>query len=85
VEIVFEKQAAKALRGIQRKTANAIMEAIRAIAAEPFARYANVERIKGIKDTFRLRRGDWRAVYAINRNSNMLTEQTVKTRGKAYK
>ena len=85
MDIVFEKQAAKALRRMQRKTANAIMEAIRAIAAEPFARHANVERIKGIKDTFRLRIGDWRALYAINRTAKMLTVQTIKNRGKTYK
>ena len=85
MEIVYEKQAAKALRRMQRKTANAIMEAIRVIAAEPFARHGNVERVKVLKDAFRLRVGDWRALYVVKRDTKLLVVQAVKSRGKVYK
>ena len=85
MEIVYEKQAAKALRRMQRKTANAILEAIRVIAADPFARHRNVERVKGLKDAFRLRLGDWRALYIVERDANRLVVQAVKSRGKVYK
>jgi hypothetical protein len=42
---------------------------LEAIAEQPFAKHANVERIKGETEAFRLRQGDWRAKYRIDREA----------------
>jgi hypothetical protein len=41
----------------------ALIDRLEAIAEQPFATHRNVERIKGEPDDFRLRQGDWRALY----------------------
>jgi hypothetical protein len=41
-----------------------MIDRLKTIAADPFARHANVEPLKGERDAFRVRQGDWRAELA---------------------
>jgi DNA-binding Xre family transcriptional regulator/mRNA-degrading endonuclease RelE of RelBE toxin-antitoxin system len=50
------------------KTRTALVERLETIAERPFARHRSVGRIKGERDAFRLRQGDWRAKYRIDRD-----------------
>ncbi|HEC90989.1 MAG TPA: type II toxin-antitoxin system RelE/ParE family toxin [Alphaproteobacteria bacterium] len=85
MESAYEKQAVKALRTMRPKTAIAFRNRLKDIATDPFAAHANVERIKGTRDAFRLRIGDWRAVYAVKRKEQVMVIQTIQPRGKVYK
>jgi len=85
MELLYSRQAAKALRSMQPKAAAAVMAALERIAADPFARHGNVERLKGEKDAFRLRHGDWRVPYRLDRRTATMQVAAVKTRGEVYK
>jgi mRNA interferase RelE/StbE len=85
METVYERQAAKALRRIQPKKAQAIMNAIARIATDPLATHRNVERLAGTKGGYRLRHGDLRAVYRIDRDTATLQVLLIEPRGKVYR
>ena len=85
MRLVFEKAAAKAMARMPAKRASAIVAALERIARNPFGRHANVKRLTGTKDGFRLRHGDWRALYYLARAADQMVVVNVKTRGDAYK
>jgi mRNA-degrading endonuclease RelE of RelBE toxin-antitoxin system len=56
------------------------------IAADPFARHANVKRYQeGGLDSFRLRHGQWRAIYRIDRKAQQVQVRIIDTRGSVYR
>jgi hypothetical protein len=59
----------RCLGTISPKLPAALIARLEAIAEQPFAKHANVERIKGETEAFRLRQGDWRAKYRIDREA----------------
>jgi mRNA-degrading endonuclease RelE of RelBE toxin-antitoxin system len=85
MKLLIARQAEKKLERMQPKVARAILEALKAIAAEPFAGHPNVKPLKGFKDAFRLRRADWRAVYRIDRAAGLMIVEIVETRGQVHK
>ena len=62
-----------------------MMERLKAVAADPFARHANVEPLKGERDTFRVRQGEWRAVYQTDRDAGLIRVVTVAARREVYR
>jgi mRNA interferase RelE/StbE len=85
MDLAVEKQALKKLARMPPKLAQAFREGLRRIAADPFAPHRNVERLKGRKDAFRFRVGDFRALYRIDRDRNLMIVEIVAARGDAYK
>ena len=73
------------LVGMQAHTAERIIEALEAIAANPFAHRANVGRVAGGVDVFRLRTGNWRSVYWIDRENETMVVQWIGQRGQVYR
>jgi mRNA interferase RelE/StbE len=63
--IEIEAEAERDLRRLPRKTAKRIRSKLLALAEDPFARNANVRKLSG-RDTWRLRIGDWRALYTVD-------------------
>jgi mRNA-degrading endonuclease RelE of RelBE toxin-antitoxin system len=63
----------------------ALIERLEAIAEQPFARRRNVERIKGQDDAFRLRQGDWRGMYRIDRIAGEMRVLVAEPRGRVYR
>ena len=55
------------------------------IAADPFAKRPQAAPLKGEKDTFRYRFGDWRLLYTIDRAARVVIVVDFKPRGKAYR
>lgn len=84
MKLVYEPVAAKRLAGLQPKAARRMRNRLKAIAANPFATHANVERLKGEADTFRLRQGDWRALYWIDRARGEMRIVRIGPRGEVY-
>lgn len=85
VELVIEKSALKGFARMQAKAAEAMMTRPHTIAADPYARHANVERMKGRKNGFRLRQGDWRAIYELDPAASQMRVRIVETRGSVYR
>lgn len=76
-----------AQRGIGRinpKMRVALIERLGAIAEQPFAMHRNVERLRGERDAFRLRQGDWRALYRVDRTAGEMRVLVVEPRGSIY-
>jgi mRNA interferase RelE/StbE len=85
MQLVYEKPATKALANMQRQVATAIRAELLAIAVDPFAHHANVAPLTGTKAGFRLRHGDWRVLYRVDRATQTMIVENVKPRGEAYR
>jgi mRNA-degrading endonuclease RelE of RelBE toxin-antitoxin system len=59
--------------------------AAEAIAANPQGQHPNVKPLAGFKDTYRLRQGDWRAVYRLLFEENQMRVVVVDVRGSVYR
>jgi mRNA-degrading endonuclease RelE of RelBE toxin-antitoxin system len=84
MELIYEKGAIKSLKRIQPKVAQAIQTALEKIAANPFGAHLNAKPMEGTKAGFRLRHGDWRIIYAVNQDKQIVTVVDVKPRGRAH-
>ena len=85
MRLEIEAGALNVLQRMQPKQARAMLERLRKIADDPFVNHTNVERMQGRKDAFRLRQGDWRAVYWIDREALTLKVERIAPRGEVYK
>ncbi len=79
------RDAAKAIRRLDAGTATAILDALNRIAADPFAHHPNVDRWKEMKDGFRLRHGELRVLYRVDRSQGEVYVDRVGQRGEVYK
>ena len=85
MELVYGRAASRALRRMQPKLAAAFQRDLAAIAKMPFGHHANVKALAGVTDGFRLRRGDWRAVYRLDRTANRMIVVWIGPRAGAYR
>jgi mRNA-degrading endonuclease RelE of RelBE toxin-antitoxin system len=85
VLIEYKKDALKRLARMQPKLAAAFERDLAKIAANPFGMHTNVKALAGAKDAFRLRHGDWRALYWINRETQTVVVEAIVPRGGAYR
>ncbi len=56
----------KQLAGLPKADAKRLLDRLRTIAAAPEAQHAGVTALVGEAGTFRVRQGDWRAVFTIS-------------------
>ena len=83
-EVVFTKQADRALRKMPTTDAKRITEKINRIAADPHGTHRNVTRLQKTP-AFRLRVGDWRIIYEIDGNQLRILVLKIGPRGGVYK
>lgn len=82
---MLEKAARNGLARMPAKAADRMLDRLERIAIDPFAAHANVKPLSGMRDAFRLRQGDWRAVYRIERRDNEMRVVLVDVRGSVYR
>ena len=85
MKLVLTRAAQRRLGKMSPRMRAALIERLEAIADQPFAKHRNVERIKGEPDVFRLRQGDWRALYRIDRKAGEMRVSAVEPRGSVYR
>jgi mRNA interferase RelE/StbE len=85
VEIEFSREAVKALRTIQPAKAGQIRAAIDRVAADPGAPNNNLLPLKGVPSGFRIRVGDWRVSYTLDREADLMSVFEIAPRGGAYR
>ena len=85
MKVIYRRAPAKALRRMQRAKAEDIMGAIKRVAADPLAPNNNVRALKGVPNGFRIRVGDWRVSYTVNREAAMIDVFEIAPRGGAYR
>ena len=86
MRLVIEKAAMRRLNNLPKSARESVRRRLDEIAVDPFARHANVKRYKeGGPDSFRLRHGQWRAIYRIDREAQEMQVQIIDTRGSVYR
>jgi mRNA interferase RelE/StbE len=86
MRLVVERAALRRLGDLPQPARAALLRRLRIIAADPFAKHANVERYKGAgPKRFRLRQGQWRVIYAVDREAQEMRVQVIDTRGSVYR
>jgi mRNA interferase RelE/StbE len=81
--IEIEAAAERDLRRMPRNTAKRIRSKLLALAEDPFARNSNVKKLSG-RDAWRLRIGDWRALYTVDTDNQIISIMVIRPRGSAY-
>jgi mRNA interferase RelE/StbE len=85
MKLLIAKSAQKTLALLQPKLAAALIKEMMAIAAEPFGHHPNAKRMKGGEAEYRLRHGDWRVLYRLDREADTMFVNAIDTRGDIYK
>jgi mRNA interferase RelE/StbE len=85
MELIFEKKALQGLERMQPGPRKAVVARLRVIAANATAHHANVKPMVGRKGAYRLRQGDWRAIYDIDYQAQKMYVLNIDTRGKVYR
>lgn len=70
---------------MQPKKAFAILEGMKAVAVDPFAKDNSITTLEGIENGYRKRFGDWRVLYTVEKQIKVLEVFKISPRGGAYK
>jgi mRNA interferase RelE/StbE len=85
MRLVIEKAAMRRLNNLPKSARESGRRRLGEIATDPFAKHANVKRYQeGGPNSFRLRHGQWRAIYRIDREAQEVQVQIIDTRGSVY-
>ena len=82
---VLKKTPIKRLRGMQPGKAADIRAAIQRIADDPSGRHPNLKPLAGVPDGFRIRVGDWRVSFVLDRDAGIMEIFEIEPRGGAYR
>jgi len=82
-KIAYTTQAAKSLLKMPRNTANLIREKLGQVANDPFATIPNAKKLQG-RPGYRLRVGDWRVIYEIDKDEVVILVMKIAPRGEVY-
>jgi len=85
MQLIIEKEAEKGLAKMSEKARVALLNRLKAIAANPRGRHANVKPLTGYRDMYRLRQGDWRAIYHVIWLHDQMRVVIVDVRGSVYR
>ncbi len=85
MQILIAKSALKALRSMQPANAKDIRDAIETTAANPLAPNNNLRALKGIRNGYRIRVGDWRVSYVVDSALHTMRVFEIAPRGGAYR
>jgi mRNA interferase RelE/StbE len=83
-KIIFSTQAAKSLLKMPRNSANLIREKLEQVAVDPFASIPNARKLQG-RQGYRLRVGDWRVIYEIDKDQVVIIVLKIAPRGEVYR
>lgn len=83
--ITYRRDAARALLRMQPAKAEDIRQAVARVAADPAAPNNNLRPLRGVRDGFRIRVGDWRVSYTLNREAQIIDVFEIAPRGGAYR
>jgi mRNA interferase RelE/StbE len=83
-KITYTTQAVRSLQKMSRNTANLIREKLGQIANDPFASIPYATKLQG-RPGYRLRVGDWRVIYEINKDEVVIIVMKIAPRGEVYR
>ena len=83
-KLVYSRHARRSLRDLARNDRERIAQKLKALAQDPQARNVNVTRMKG-SPHHRLRIGDWRVIFDLDRERRVIEVLIIKPRGSVYR
>ena len=84
MKLAFDKAAVRSLQQLPARRRGAVLARLEAIAADPYARHANVKALQGERNAFRLRVGDGQAVYRLDDATGTMRVTRFEPRGSVY-
>ena len=84
MKLEFDKAAVRSLQKLPARRRDAVLARLEAIAADPHGRQTNVKALRGEPNAFRLRVGDWRAVYRLDEATGTMRVTRFEPRGSVY-
>jgi mRNA interferase RelE/StbE len=85
MRLLVGPEALKDLRRLDRKLVQTIQARMSKIADDPFGHHPQAKPLKGSQSQFRLRVGDWRVLYVVDRRAGIVEIVRVKSRQEAYR
>ncbi len=85
MRLAIKKSPLKRLRRMQPAKAVAIRKAIERVAANPSGRHPDLRRLTDVPGGFRIRVGDWRVSFTLDREAGILEVFEIEPRGGAYR
>lgn len=82
--VTYSVDVTKILARLPRKLVKRIIERIEDVADDPYQGHPNVTKLKG-RDGYRLRVGDWRVIYDLDDESQVMIVLVIGPRGQVYK
>jgi mRNA interferase RelE/StbE len=82
--IVFSKQATKTMRKVPPEIARTILLKFQQVAENPFVSHPNITKLQD-REGFRLRIGDWRVIYDIQKDKVLIFVIKIGLRGEVYR
>lgn len=79
----IKAKARRVLDRMARDVRERVMERVETLADDPFAAGLDVKRLKGF-DGYRLRVGDWRVIYRLDRSRIVVLVLAIAPRGDVY-
>jgi mRNA interferase RelE/StbE len=84
MKVVFTRAGERSLQRLPADRRRQILRRIESVAANPEGRGLHVQPLAG-SDLFRLRVGDYRVLFSMNFERDVLIVELVRTRGDVYK
>ena len=85
-DVKVKRRALKALERLPRDYRLRVLEVLDELSINPIPlRKYDLKKLKGYRDTFRIRVGDIRIVYTVDWGSRSITVHYIGYRGRAYK
>ncbi len=81
---LLSSEAARVLGKMPAQLRKRILDALKAIAEDPFANHVNVRKLQG-RNGYRLRVGGWRVLYQLQDEEIVLIVVRIAPRGDVYK
>lgn len=84
MKLIFSPAAAKAVTKLPRKEGAGLLEKLQQVAADPLGQYPWAKRLTD-QPGFRVRQGDWRAVYRLDHETGEMVVDKIAKRDEVYR
>ncbi len=84
MKLIFSPGAAKALTRLPRKEGAGLLAKLQQVAAGPMGQYQWAKRLTD-QPGFRVRQGDWRAVYRLDHDAGEMIVDKIAKRDEVYR
>jgi mRNA-degrading endonuclease RelE of RelBE toxin-antitoxin system len=84
MRLIVAPAAVKALTRMPSKDAQALLDKLKRVAADPTGSHPFAKRLAGSLG-YRIRQGDWRAVYRLDRAENEMVVERIAKRDEVYR